>query len=62
MAEKWHCSKDEVPMIEAEVLLSYLNITEVINGLKCPKCGVIYLDEETVVDKVVKAEQMLEEK
>lgn len=49
-------------MIEAEVLLSYLNITEVINGLKCPKCGVIYLDEETVVDKVVKAEQMLEEK
>lgn len=62
MAEKWHCFKDKVPMNEADVVLSYLNVTEIINGWKCPECGVIYLDEETVVEKVVNAEQMLEEK
>jgi hypothetical protein len=62
MAEKWYCFKDKVQMVETEVVLSYLAVTDVINGLKCPKCGVIYLDEETVVEKVVKAEEMLEQK
>jgi hypothetical protein len=62
MAEKWYCFKDKVQMAEAEPVLFYLSVTNVIKGLKCPKCGVIYLDEETVTEKVVKAEQMLEEK
>lgn len=62
MAEKWHCFKDKVPMVETGIVLFYLNITDIINGLKCPKCGVTYLDEEIVTEKVVKAEQMVENK
>ena len=49
-------------MVEAEPVLSYLSVTDVINGLKCPQCGVIYLDEETVVGKLIPAEQAIEDK
>ena len=62
MAEKWYCFRDKVPMVEAEPILFYLNVTNIINGLRCPRCGVIYLDEETVMKKVKKAEEMLENK
>jgi hypothetical protein len=59
---KWNCFKDKISLVETEVVLFYLNVTDVINGLKCPVCGLIYLDEATVVEKVVKAEEMLENK
>ncbi|MFZ3047622.1 MAG: hypothetical protein WA151_17055 [Desulfatirhabdiaceae bacterium] len=62
MAEKWYCFKDKVEMVAAEPVLFYLSITDVINGLKCPQCGVIYLDEETVVGKLIPAEQAIEDK
>ena len=62
MAEKWYCFKDKVPMEEKPVVLFYLNITEAVDGLKCPKCGIIYMGEEIVVEKIIKGEQMLESK
>ena len=60
MAEKWFCFKDKAPMVEVEAVLLYLNVTDICQGLKCPQCGVIYLEEGTVVEKVVIAEQMLD--
>ncbi|MFC2003203.1 hypothetical protein ACFLV4_04590 [Chloroflexota bacterium] len=61
MAE-WHCFKDKEPMVEGDVMMEYLDIINAIEGIKCPKCGEVYLLEETVVEKVSKAEEMLENK
>jgi len=61
MAE-WYCFKDKEKMVESDVLLAYLEITGAIEGIKCPKCGAAYLLEETVVEKVAKVEEMIENK
>ena len=42
--------------------MEYLDIVNAIEGIKCPKCGVVYLPEETVIEKVAKGEEMLENK
>lgn len=60
--EKWHCFKDKVPLTETDILLNYLDTINAIDGLKCPKCGMALLSEETVVEKVNKAEEMMENK
>lgn len=62
MEQKWHCFKDKVPMVESDILLSYLDTVNSIEGIKCPKCGAAYLLEETVVEKLAKAEKMMESK
>ena len=59
---QWHCFKDKVPMVETDLIMTYLEMTNVTEGIKCPKCGAVYLLEETVVEKVNKAEEMLENK
>lgn len=60
--EQWHCFKCKEPVVEGDVNLSYLGMTLPIGGIKCPKCGAAYLLEETVVEKVHRAEEMLENK
>ena len=50
-------------MVEGDILMTYLSLaTSAVEGIKCPKCGAAYLVEETVVEKVAKAEKMLENK
>jgi len=49
-------------MADEDIGMAYLDVDAAIEGIKCPKCGVAYLLEETVVEKVVKAEEMLENK
>lgn len=60
--EKWHCFKDKVPMVEGDILMTYLEAGGAVDGLKCPKCGATYLLEATVTEKVAQVEQMLENK
>ena len=60
--EQWHCFKCKEKMVETDVEMTYLEITNPIEGIKCPKCGVAYLLEETVVDRVNQVEEMLEKK
>jgi len=43
---KWHCYKDKVEMEEATLRVRYLEMTQYLPGLKCPKCGVAYLTEQ----------------
>lgn len=63
MAEvEWYHSKCQVPMVEDTVEMTYLGVESPTEGLKCPKCGAVYLREETVVEKVTKAEEMIEYK
>ena len=59
---EWYCFKDKVKMEEAELILSYMQLTQHIPGLKCPKCGVEYLTEKTVMTSVMAAESALEMK
>ena len=58
----WHCFKDKVKMADAELTLSYMELTQQVPGLKCPVCGAEYLTEETVMTVVMAAEEALEQK
>ena len=49
-------------MVEGDVDMSYLDVDAAVEGIKCPKCNTAYLLEETVVEKVAKVEEMLENK
>jgi DNA-directed RNA polymerase subunit RPC12/RpoP len=60
--EKWHCFKCKEEMKEAEILMSYLEFSSMAEGIQCPKCGAAYLPEKTVIEKVLEAEEMLENK
>jgi len=59
---EWHCFKDKVKMVEQNVSLSYMQLTQQVPGLKCPECGTEYLTEHTVMTVVQAAEEALESK
>jgi hypothetical protein len=60
--ENWYCFKDKVKMAEATLTLGYMQLTQGVKGLKCPKCGASYLTEDIVMTTVRAAEAILEEK
>ena len=47
--------------MEAQIFLTYMNMTQSVTGLKCPKCGEAYLTED-VVKSITEGEQQLESK
>jgi hypothetical protein len=49
-------------MIETEIKLVYEEIEGMLEGLMCPKCSVKYITEEAVINKLARAEKMIEEK
>jgi hypothetical protein len=55
----WYCFKDKVKMLETDVKLSYMQLSQRVPGLKCPVCGECYLTEETVMTTVKDAEDMI---
>jgi hypothetical protein len=59
---EWYCFKDKVKMRETELTLSYMNLSQGVPGLKCPKCGTEYLVEKTVMTTVQGLENLIEEK
>ena len=59
---EWYCFKDKVPMERADVKMKYLQLVQLVPGLKCPVCGAAYLTENIVMTVVREAEQLLEEK
>jgi YgiT-type zinc finger domain-containing protein len=58
----WYCFVDQEKMVEAQLTLSYMMITQRVPGLKCPVCGVEYLTEKFVMTTVKDAETLLESK
>ncbi len=46
----------------AEINLFYLDIEAKQEGLRCPKCGDGYITEDVALDKLAKAEKMIEQK
>ena len=61
MAE-WYCFKCNEKAEAAQITLVYMEIEAKQEGLRCPKCGASYITEEMAIDKVAKAEKMIEEK
>jgi len=62
--KEWYCAKDKVKMEEVfDIALMYgdMELPEA-EGLRCPVCGMQYIDEETVTGELASAEQMLEAK
>ncbi len=55
----WYCFKDKVKMLETQVTLSYMQLSQQIPGLRCPVCGECYLTEEVVLTTVKEAEDMI---
>ena len=60
--KQWHCFKCKEPMVKCNVTMEYLETSYTIEGITCPKCGEVYLLEETVVEQVSKAEWYVESK
>jgi hypothetical protein len=58
----WYCYKDKVKMKETQVSMRYMQLVQLVPGLKCPECGVAYLTEDIVMTTVKAAEELLEEK
>ena len=58
----WYCFKDKVRMLDSDLVLSYMQLTQRVPGLKCPKCGVEYLTEKVVMTTVKDAEAVFENK
>lgn len=59
---QWHCFKCKEKMEEKDVAATYLEIVRFIPGLKCPRCGTVYLTEKTVIEVVQKGEEEIEAK
>jgi DNA-directed RNA polymerase subunit RPC12/RpoP len=59
---QWHCFKCKEEMREEEIPMEYMDIDGEGEGIECPKCGVRYILEEYATTKVLKAEQMIENK
>ena len=61
MAE-WHCFKCKEKMVETDIKSTYMEILRFIPGLKCPKCGIAFITEKTVVEVVAPGEEDIEAK
>ena len=53
---KWRCFQCHVDMLEDMVELEFEGLKGSVEGIKCPECGTKYLLEETVTEKVRRAE------
>ena len=49
-------------LVSDKVFLNYLTNTFPTQLLKCPKCGLVYIDEETVIYKAHEVERTIEDK
>lgn len=60
---EWYCFKCKKKMVEEEEIpVVYLDLDGEAEGLKCPQCGVQFVMEEYVMEKMLKGEKMIEEK
>ena len=59
---KWYCFKCKEEAEPTSLQMEYLGMDFSMDGFKCQKCGMTYLDEETVKEKVLKTQKMIEEK
>ena len=59
---QWICCKCNEPMKQDDIMGMYLDVMRFIPGMKCPKCGVIFIDEETTIGTINPGEQEIDAK
>lgn len=62
MSEELICCKCQIPLVMAKTNFSYLRHQFSADVPRCPKCGVVYVSEELVDEKMHPVEQLVEEK
>ncbi len=62
MTEEWYCFKCKEKMVKAEIPFVYLEVEDKGKGIKCPKCGVAYFDEQTVLDVIIPTQEFIDAK
>ena len=60
--EKVICTKCRIPLEKGKVQINYLGNTFPAELLKCPSCGIVYIDENTALEKMAEVEKNLEDK
>lgn len=60
--EGLYCFACNETLVSNKVFMSYLTGSFPTQLLTCPKCGLVYIDEETVLNKAVEVERTMEEK
>ena len=59
--EGWFCFKCNEKVTEGDVQLSYLGFKRPLKGPRCPKCGMVFISEETA-RKLRGVEEQIEDK
>ena len=59
--EKWYCFKCKEEAVLTDIKTSYMEMEGSARGWKCPKCGLIALTEDDVME-IAEQEQLLESK
>ncbi len=59
---EWFCFKDKVKMEMKPVRLGYGPAEAEQEALVCPKCRTVYVTEEVTIEKLLPAEDLMEEK
>jgi RNase P subunit RPR2 len=62
MDEKLICADCRLPLEQGKTVLRYMGFEINITLPRCPKCGIVYISEEDVRDRMAKAESELEGK
>jgi hypothetical protein len=48
----WYCFKCNEELKEEDLMMMYLDVMRFMPGLKCKKCGAMYLTEKTVQEVI----------
>ncbi|OXS30308.1 MAG: hypothetical protein BCS36_12015 [Desulfovibrio sp. MES5] len=62
MSDKLLCHSCNLPLQMVKTNFSYLKHTFSAEVPRCPKCGMVYLPENLVRDRMIPVEQLLEDK
>lgn len=59
--EGWYCFPCNEKVTEGDVQLKYLEFKRALKGPRCPKCGAVFISEETA-RKLRSVEEQIEDK
>jgi rubredoxin len=58
----WMCAKCEVALVPKSAVFSYMGMTFAHEVLRCPVCGMVFIQKELADGKMAEVEQLMEEK
>jgi Zn-finger nucleic acid-binding protein len=58
----WICDKCNEKLKLRKTRIAYLGAEFQVELLKCPKCGMVFIDEELAKGKILEVEKSLEDK